>query len=996
MDRSPAKFVLLLMAAATWSCFLVADAGKLQPSCIGRERDALLAFKQGIRHDHYDNLGSWQQERQDCCQWEGITCDNVTGHVVKLDLGGRYDLVGQISPSLLSLEHLEYLNLNWTGLCGPDGGVPEFLGSLKNLRHLDLSGMPFSGMAPPQLGNLSKLEYLYLSYMDMYSTDISWLTRLPLLVQLDMSLINLSSIADWPLVVNKIPSLKLLRLVECSLSSANQSLAHLNLTNLQYLDLSDNYFGHPIASSWFWNITSIKYLDLSGTSLYGPFPNELGNMTSLQELYFGPYSSDGDSPTTTANTATMTVDLKNLCDLEDLLLDGSLSSGNITEFIDKLPRCSSNRLQRLRLSRNNMVGILPNRLGNLTNLALLDLSYNNITGAIPLGISNLSCLETLDLSNNLLAGAIPLGLGNCTSLQYVSLTSNSLNGPIQPGIQSCNTLQDLLLSYNSITGAIPPMLGNCTSLETLDLSNNHLTGVMPPGLGNCTSLQYFSLSNNHLTGTISPGTVSCTTLNDLDLSYNNLTGDIPPWLGNCTNLQSLSLSKNLLNGHVPSEIGLLGNLTRLDLSNNNLDGVIREEHLVALKNLEHLDLSHNSFSGHLPSEFGATGLLELTLSSNYFSGHIPEYICMFWNLVVLDLSDNLFMGGLPRCSRKPNLVFLILNHNKFSGKFPSSLKNYSSLAFMDLSMNSFYGTLPSWIGDLVYLRFLQLSHNFLCGDIPVTITNLKRLRQLSLAGNSISGVIPFSLSNLTAMTQKHPKKPGVDMFVWYTSRVGKFREVWSIVMKRQELKYGARIFDVISMDLSLNNLTGEIPDGITSLNGLLNLNLSWNQLSGKIPDRIGAMESLESLDLSRNNLSGEIPTSLTDLTYLSSLDLSYNNLTGRIPPGRQLDTLYLENQSIYTGNVGLCGPPLERNCSRNNAPEHDNQQKIKKVSEPVLFFYFGLGSGFVAGLWVVFCTLLFKKVWRLAYFRLFDKLYDKAYVFLVVTWGRIKHKETKT
>ncbi|KAF7082012.1 hypothetical protein CFC21_085899 [Triticum aestivum] len=156
------------------------------------------------------------------------------------------------------------------------------------------------------------------------------------------------------------------------------------------------------------------------------------------------------------------------------------------------------------------------------------------------------------------------------------------------------------------------------------------------------------------------------------------------------------------------------------------------------------------------------------------------------------------------------------------------------------------------------------------------------------------------------------------------------------------------------------------------------------------------MKSLESLDLSRNNFSGEIPTSLSDLTYLSSLDLSYNNLTGRIPSGRQLDTLYLENPSIYMGNIGLCGPPLERNCSGNNALEHDNQQKIEKVSEPVLLFYFGLGSGFVAGLWVVFCTLLFKKVWRVAYFRLFDKLYDKAYVFLVVTWGRINHKETTT
>jgi hypothetical protein len=120
------------------------------------------------------------------------------------------------------------------------------------------------------------------------------------------------------------------------------------------------------------------------------------------------------------------------------------------------------------------------------------------------------------------------------------------------------------------------------------------------------------------------------------------------------------------------------------------------------------------------------------------------------------------------------------------------------------------------------------------------------------------------------MTKKHPRRPGVDMSVWYTGYVGKFREVWPVVMKRQELKYGFGIFDVVGIDLSLNQLVGGIPDGISSLNGLMNLNLSWNQLSGEIPAKIGLMKSIESLDLSTNNLSGEIPTSLSDLTYLSS------------------------------------------------------------------------------------------------------------------------------
>jgi Leucine-rich repeat (LRR) protein len=55
-------------------------------------------------------------------------------------------------------------------------------------------------------------------------------------------------------------------------------------------------------------------------------------------------------------------------------------------------------------------------------------------------------------------------------------------------------------------------------------------------------------------------------------------------------------------------------------------------------------------------------------------------------------------------------------------------------------------------------------------------------------------------------------------------------------------------------DLSCNNLSGEIPDRVTSLPGLIGLNLSHNQWTGMIPPNIGLLKSLESLDLSTNQL----------------------------------------------------------------------------------------------------------------------------------------------
>jgi hypothetical protein len=165
------------------------------------------------------------------------------------------------------------------------------------------------------------------------------------------------------------------------------------------------------------------------------------------------------------------------------------------------------------------------------------------------------------------------------------------------------------------------------------------------------------------------------------------------------------------------------------------------------------------------------------------------------------------------------------------------------------------------------------------------------------------------------------------------------------------------------------------------------LNLSSNQLGGKIPNNIGAMRSLASLDLSINKLSGEIPWSLSNLTSLSYMNLSYNNLSGRIPSGRQLDTLNADNPSLmYIGNSGLCGPPLQNNCSGNGSfmpgYHRSNRQKFKPAS-----FYFSLVLGFVVGLWMVFCALLFMNTWRVAYFGLLDELYNKIYVFVAVKWA---------
>ncbi|XP_059661235.1 receptor-like protein 9DC3 [Cornus florida] len=105
------------------------------------------------------------------------------------------------------------------------------------------------------------------------------------------------------------------------------------------------------------------------------------------------------------------------------------------------------------------------------------------------------------------------------------------------------------------------------------------------------------------------------------------------------------------------------------------------------------------------------------------------------------------------------------------------------------------------------------------------------------------------------------------------------------------------------------------------------LNLSNNNLIGQLPSSLGNLTELESLDLSQNKFSREIPLQLIQLNFLEIFDVSHNHLTGSIPQGRQFDTF--ENSS-YKGNSGLCEKPLSKKCGNLVASPPPTLSKFKQ------------------------------------------------------------------
>ncbi|XP_034905372.2 uncharacterized protein [Populus alba] len=89
--------------------------------------------------------------------------------------------------------------------------------------------------------------------------------------------------------------------------------------------------------------------------------------------------------------------------------------------------------------------------------------------------------------------------------------------------------------------------------------------------------------------------------------------------------------------------------------------------------------------------------------------------------------------------------------------------------------------------------------------------------------------------------------------------------------------------NLVTLSLSGNRFSGPIPSALCHLDNLTHLHMDHNSLEGALPREIGNMKNLESLDVSYNTLIGSIPRTLGRLAKLRSLILSSNAISGFIP-----------------------------------------------------------------------------------------------------------------
>ncbi len=223
---------------------------------------------------------------------------------------------------------------------------------------------------------------------------------------------------------------------------------------------------------------------------------------------------------------------------------------------------------------------------------------------------------------------------------------------------------------------------------------------------------------------------------------------------------------------------------------------------------------------------------ELTLAFNGLNGPIPQSIANLGKLEGVNFSNShiLSIGSLNQIG---SLKYVYLRQAQLN-----ILPDFGScvqLTNLDLASNPAISSapFPSWIQNLDDLELLDLQGSNISGPIPSWLGDLASLQYLYLRSNELSGAIPQNLS------------------------------------------------DVSGIDLSFNNLAGELPSWIFA-EGKVVVMLNNNGLTGSLPE-ISSNTTLVYVNISNNSLTGSIPASINNLSNVSHLNLKSNQLTGSVP-----------------------------------------------------------------------------------------------------------------
>lgn len=196
------------------------------------------------------------------------------------------------------------------------------------------------------------------------------------------------------------------------------------------------------------------------------------------------------------------------------------------------------------LDSNNLTGTLPEEIGNLNELEDLRISFNQLEGILPKSFWYLNKLKYFECYNNKIEGEIPEEIGDMKNLEQFRINENQFSGTLPKSIEKLQSLTYFSIGSNNINGEIPEEIGNLQNLEYLDLSYNDFSGTLPESIGNLNKLTNLFVSGNKLEGFLPEFLKNLKEIRFLELKENNFKGNIPDWLMDFSFVEKISLSGN--------------------------------------------------------------------------------------------------------------------------------------------------------------------------------------------------------------------------------------------------------------------------------------------------------------------------------------------------------------------------------------------------------------------------------------------------------------------
>jgi Leucine-rich repeat (LRR) protein len=599
-----------------------------------------------------------------------------------------------------------------------------------------------------------------------------------------------------------------------------------NLTRLEYLDLSQNLLVALSDRLVFMGLKMLKHLDLSMNKIENIYDYAFAELVGLETLnlssniinFIGPKAFHGlerlrmlklhinGLETSSALPEGLFDPLKSIERIE--------LTGIIKEF-EPYTFCQLNNMESLTIYLQELDKIPAKTFFNLTMLKSLEIETRNLSIIEKGAFAGLEKLTKLDLSNN--------KLSNFSHEVF----DKSFN----------HSLKELILSYNKIQCIDREMFKNLSNLEYLDFQNNRIESVEKFAFLNNTNLKNIDLKSNRL------HIVDLSGLSErilsIDLTLNSISWINTTSFQNFTSLEFLDLSFNQiesLNNDASSFFSHLNDLRELNLIGN-------------------LFIDQESFN--LTTLYNLKKLRYLSL---YFEEPSLTYFRPFDHLTELRNGDYYTAKLEPNMK---NLTYLQMNlleaMNTIESKMFESmakLKTIETVGWRN-ELNTIEKLAFSDLKSLTQIKFTQL---FINSVETCAFFNLSSLIELNLTNLLISNLAENSFCSLQNLKTIDLSK----------NRLSNLSKTVFDLKTRTQLK---------SLIVSWNRLKS-FPD-LTGLTNLEYLDLHGNFIQTIESNLIQSLtHSLKVIDLSQNRLkSFEFSNiNLSVFVQLEALNLCQNSM----------------------------------------------------------------------------------------------------------------------